>query len=99
MHPEDTGRKKVRQPMKKEYERPSVAVEHFRLSTAISGCITKIGFLDSACVYNDPDAPTEMRGLAVGMWFTAGHCLNVMQGGQSKDGICYHTNANATFSS
>lgn len=85
--------------MKKSYEKPSVAVEHYRLSMAISGCITKIGLMNSACVYNDPDAPTEMRGLAVGQWFTNGNCTNVSKGGQSSDGICYHTNANATFPS
>lgn len=85
--------------MKLRYEKPAIAVERYELSMAISGCSTKIGFLDSACVYNDPDAPVEMRSLAVAQWFTNGKCDNVVKGGQSSDGICYHTNANATFPS
>lgn len=85
--------------MKSRYEKPIVAVERYELSMAISGCSTKIGLLNSACVYNDPDAPTEMRSLAILQWFTSGKCTNVVQGGQSSDGICYHTNANAAFQS
>lgn len=85
--------------MKLRYEKPAIAVEHYELSMAISGCATKIGLVNSACVYNDPDAPSEMRSLAVLQWFTSDNCINVSQGGQSSDGICYHTNANATFPS
>ncbi|MBQ7345515.1 MAG: hypothetical protein IJW45_05575 [Oscillospiraceae bacterium] len=84
--------------MKIAYEKPMVAVERYELSQTISACITKIGLMDSACVLVDPDAPREMKSLAVGQWFT-GACKNYMSGGQSSDGVCYHTNANATFNS
>ena len=75
-----------------------VAVERYDLSQTITACITKIGLLDSACVLSDIDAPREMKSLAVGKWFTSS-CDNVMRGGQSSDGICYHTNANSAFNS
>ncbi len=85
--------------MRAKYEKPWVAVERYELSQTISACATKISLLNSACVYNDPDAPYEMRALAVNSWFTSGNCTYVMSGGQSSTGICYHTNANAAFSS
>ena len=75
-----------------------VAVERYELSQTITACITKIGLMDSACVLTDIDAPREMKSLAVGQWFT-GACKSYMRGGQSSDGICYHTNANAAFKS
>lgn len=84
--------------MKITYEKPMVAVERYDLSQTISACITKIGLMDSACVLTDPDAPHEMKSLAVGKWFTS-QCESYMRGGQSSDGICYHTNANAAFNS
>lgn len=85
--------------MKMTYEKPFVAVESYALSQAISACATRIGLLNSACVYKDPDAPAEMRALAINDWFTSGNCINVMVNGQSNDGICFHTNANAAFKS
>ena len=85
--------------MKLKYERPMAAVERYELSQAISACSTKIGLLNSACVYKDADAPAEMRALAINDWFTSGNCINVMTSGQSSDGICFHTNANAAFKS
>lgn len=84
--------------MKIIYEKPMVAVERYDLSQTISSCITKIGLMDSECVLSDIDAPNEMKSLAVGKWFTP-QCESFMRGGQSSDGICYHTNANAAFSS
>lgn len=84
--------------MKIAYEKPMVAVERYELSQTITACITKIGLMDSACVLTDIDAPREMKSLAVGKWFTS-QCDNFMRGGQSSDGICYHTNANAAFKS
>ena len=85
--------------MRMEYEKPFVVVERYALSQSISACATKICLLDSACVFRDPDSPKEMRSLAVSNWFTAGNCSRIVTGGQSKDGICYHTNANAAFQS
>lgn len=85
--------------MKVKYEKPWVAVERYELSQTISACATKIAFLDSACVYNDPDAPDDMKAMAVKNWFTSGACYYALSTGQSYTGICYHTNANAAFSS
>ena len=79
-------RKQVDRLMIIAYEKPMVAVERYELSQTITACITKI------------DAPREMKSLAVGKWFTS-QCDNFMRGGQSSDGICYHTNANAAFKS
>lgn len=85
--------------MKLKYERPMAVVERYELSLAISACSTRIGLLNSACVYKDSDAPAEMRALAINNWFTAGHCVNVPSINQTSDGICFHTNANAAFKS
>lgn len=85
--------------MRMKYEKPMVAVECYEFSQAISACSTRIGLLNSACVYKDADAPAEMRALAINDWFTSGNCLNVMVSGETNDGICFHTNANAAFKS
>lgn len=82
-----------------KYEKPLVAVERYALSQTISACATKIQLLNSACVYTDPQAPMEMKALAVNGWFTSGNCNSIMMNGQSSTGICYHTNANAAFNS
>lgn len=85
--------------MKMTYQKPAVAVEHYALSQSIAACMVKIGLLDSACVYNDEHAPADMKALAVTGWFTAGNCATTASGGQSADGICFHTSANAAFKS
>lgn len=85
--------------MRMKYEKPCIAVERYELSQAISACATKINMLSSACVLGDDDAPLEMKQLAFSGLFTSGYCSQVVKGGQSSTGICYHTNANAAFSS
>lgn len=85
--------------MKKQYEKPMLAVEYYMLSQSIAACATKIGFLDSACVKNDPDATSQMRDLAWSGYFVQGSCEEYPEGMDNYDSICYHTNANAAFNS
>ena len=85
--------------MKKQYEKPMLAVEYYQLSQSIAACVTKIGFLDSGCVKNDPDATDKMKDLAWSDFFTEGGCKDFPTGMDENDSICYHTNANAAFNS
>ena len=85
--------------MKKKYMAPAIAIERYELTQSIAGCSTKIGFLNSACVEKDPDATPEMKDLAGFGFFTDSKCDLSAVGMDSNDGICYHTNANAAFSS
>ena len=86
--------------MKKKYMAPAIAIERYELTQSIAACATKIGFLDSDCVKNDPDATNPMKDLAGAGCFTeAGNCETYATGMDVFDKICYHTNANAAFSS
>ena len=84
--------------MKMKYEKPQVAVEYYELSQSIAACITKIGLLNSECVLRDPDAPRRMKEMALNYWFTAA-CDLYATGTDQADGVCFHTSANAAFSS
>lgn len=84
--------------MKKQYEKPTLAVEYYQLTQAIAACVTKIGFLDSACVKQDPDATNQMKNLAWEGYFMTG-CDQSATGMDQNDSICYHTNASAAFTS
>lgn len=85
--------------MKKQYEKPMIAVEYYQLTQSIASCSTKIGFLDSECVLKDPDAVPQMKDLAGIGFFVDGHCDIFPEGTDGADGICYHTSANAAFNS
>ena len=85
--------------MKKRYVTPIITVEHYELTQSIAACETKIGFLDSDCVKNDPDATNQMKDLAWVGFFTDGSCEVYPEGMDGSDSICYHTNTNATFNS
>ena len=85
--------------MKKQYEKPTLAVEYYQLTQAIAACVTKIGFLDSDCVKHDTDATDHMKDLAWDGYFVQGHCSKYATGMDADDSICYHTNANAAFTS
>lgn len=76
-----------------------LAVEYYQLSQAIAACATKIGFQDSACVYNDEDATEQMRNLAGIGYFVQGPCEDYPVGMDKNDSICYHTNVSAAFTS
>ena len=83
--------------VKKQYEKPMLAVEYYQLSQSIAACATKIGFLDSDCVKNDPDATNKMKDLAWEDYFV--ECIESPTGMDDYDSICYHTNTNAAFNS
>ena len=86
--------------MKKTYEKPAADIEFYALSQSIATCVTKIGLLNSQCVIDDPDSTSEAKTMAKSFgWFNEGACLKAAVDEDLKDGICYHTNANAMFSS
>lgn len=85
--------------MKKQYEKPMLAVEYYQLSQSIAACVTKIGFQNSDCVKNDSDATNEMKDLAWVGYFVQGSCDVSPDGMDDYDSICYHTNASAAFNS
>ena len=84
----------------KKYEKPLIAVENYVLSQAIASCETKIGFVSSACVIDDEDAPEGFRNLAgIGCFTADGKCFFEPKITDQNDNICYHTSANAMFQS
>lgn len=85
--------------MKMKYEKPLIAVEKYALTQTIASCSTKIGFEDSGCVLNDPDAPDGFRNLAGIGYFVDEVCSFVPNIKDERDNICYHTSANAMFTS
>ena len=88
--------------MKQKYEKPSVLIEEYRISQSISACDHKIGFMDTQCVLNDNDATDLAKEFAesLGYFMQEGGCDAYSVGiNDGYDGICYHTNANAMFSS
>lgn len=85
--------------VKKQYEKPMLAVEYYQLSQSIAACATKIGFQNSECVKNDPDATNQMKNLAWADYFVEGFCTKYPEGMDTNDKICYHTNAGAAFTS
>ncbi|MBE6791735.1 MAG: hypothetical protein IKB08_04660 [Clostridia bacterium] len=84
--------------MKLKYVTPVIAVEAYALSQTIAACATRISFTDSKCVISDPDSTEQMKDLAFGGVFSDG-CSMPAYGMDGTDKICYHTNANATFTS
>ena len=88
--------------MKIKYEKPLVAVERYELSQAIAGCVIKIGANGTRnCILADADTPPAMRSDAHLGRFADSTCLpyNQVVVGERFDGICYHTQASATFPS
>ena len=90
--------------MKKQYVKPMLVAEHYTLTQSIAACTTKIGFLDSDCVKNDPDATNQMKDLAWSSFFMASTpdrdgCFIYPEGMDGFDSICYHTNVNTAFTS
>ena len=85
--------------MKKTYTTPTIVVEHYELTQSIAACATKIGMNDSACVFNDSDSTVQMKDMANGFFFREGFCDFAAIGTDEYDGVCYHTNANAAFTS
>ena len=84
--------------MKKQYVKPMLVAEYYTLTQSIAACTTKIGFLNSECVKNDPDATNQMKDLAWVGFFMNG-CDISPEGMDGYDSICYHTNVNTAFNS
>ena len=86
--------------MKMEYQKPMVAVEHYKLSQSIAACSIKINSLDHACVVKDVDSPPEMRSIAYlyPEYFSV-DCTTNAAYIQNNDSICYHTQVSAAFTS
>ena len=83
--------------MKIKYEKPMVAVERYELSQAIASCVIKIGPAGTQyCVQTDLLTPEKMRDMANNGYF-ASDCPTKASPGQTFDGVCYHTQASATF--
>lgn len=86
--------------MKKTYVTPSICIEHYELTQSIAACDLKIGLMDSACVLSSPNATKDMKNYAMSNWFLSNTaCAVYAEGMQDSTGICYHTNANAAFTS
>ncbi len=86
--------------MKMQYQKPLVAVEHYKLSQSIAACSIRINSLDNACVVNDDDTPPEMRSIAyIYPEYFSSPCISNAAHIQDNDSICYHTQVSATFTS
>ena len=84
--------------MKRQYVTPAFTLERYSVTQSASGCITKIGALDSQCVLEDTDSTDLMVSFADAGWFTdAGNCTTVAQDMDGFDTICYHTSVQAAF--
>lgn len=94
--------------MKKTYTKPQFMVEQFALTQQIASCAyLKIGFGDSACVLNNPDASDALvpgyyesvYSLALANYFADGYCAKVPEFSKDNDLLCYHTMTNMAFTS
>lgn len=84
--------------MKKTYITPTIAVEHYELTQSIASCSIKISMSSSECVIKDSDSTDQMKDYAYSNWFIDG-CGIYAEDMEGETGICYHTNANAAFTS
>ena len=76
------------------------AVEFYKLSQSIASCAIKINSLSNLCVVMDDDSPEEMRSVAFDYpdYFST-ECAIVCTNNPEYDGLCYHTQVNASFTS
>lgn len=86
--------------MKMKYQKPMVAVEHYKLSQSIAACVIHIGLTNNSCVLHDKDTPVEVKSFAYTYANYFGvtcddNCATV----QDNEKICYHTSVNALFTS
>ena len=89
--------------MKMHYEKPAIAIECYALTQSIAACVLKIGFSSGLCVLQDADTQKlhGMLNLAAENHFTPSGdgCINYPSEMEGENGICYHTLANAAFTS
>lgn len=84
--------------MKKQYQKPLLVVEHYSLTQTVASCSgIKINVASRECVLADPDSTNMMINLAYRNGFLNPCDTNLS--GTRYDGVCYHTNINAAFSS
>ena len=92
--------------MKKSYEKPMLCVERYSLSQSIVACsgikiYSSSGTPGKSDVLKDPDSTYYMIDWANKGGFLAdgAGCAIKLNGYTDRDGVCYHTNANAAFNS
>ena len=89
--------------VKKIYEEPMIVVEQYALTQNVASCDIKIGFQNSECVKNDPEATDQMKDLAWSGFFNGGDSgcgeNNSASGMDGFDSICSHTNVKSAFNS
>ena len=84
--------------MKKPYQKPMFAVEHYALTQTVSSCAgIKINHTNALCVLEDPDSTNTMINWAHHQGFIS-DCTKDLSGNR-YDSICYHTSINAAFTS
>lgn len=86
-----------------KYEKPIVLIEHYALTQTIAACtgikiLSPSGIVTSADVMKNPDSTIIMKTFARQGGFLGG-CEWNLTGETGNDGICYHTNINAAFTS
>lgn len=85
--------------MKRNYVTPVIAVEHYNLTQSIAACERKIGWNNKQCVETDGDSTPEMKELSALSIYVECTIRFDDMGVDEYDGICYHTSANAAFTS
>lgn len=87
--------------MKKQYQKPMLAVEYFELTQSVAACVgIRIHHADADCIAKDPDATDVMKDFALSGFFLGNACtLPFYAGDTGMDGSCYHTSINSAFTS
>jgi hypothetical protein len=85
------------------YEKPAMVIERYALTQSIAACVLKVGFSSGLCVLRDADTQKlfGMLNLAADNHFIPNGegCINYPSEMEGENGICYHTLANAAFTS
>ena len=84
--------------MKKAYQKPMVVVENYQLTQSIAACSSIVSLYDSKCFLKS-SLPSQWKDLAYIGYFMEGYCDFFPSDMDVFDGICYHTNAGAAFTS
>ena len=81
--------------VKKIYEKPMIAVEHYALTQTIASCESKVNATGVACL------PDEWKNLGSVGYFYNGYesCKQYPEGMDKYDKICYHTSSSTAFAS
>ena len=87
--------------MKKKYQKPFAAVEHYKLSQSIAACSIIVGLTNNSCVVASSNVPDQTRAFAMTWpaYFQGTSCDKDVASIQDNDSLCYHTQAAALFTS